>query len=103
MILGLNDKVVVGDSYAQALSELFRKSFDDTTVTATTTTNVGSKRGSPVGQSVSVSDERKALEMMDQAETALKKGDLSQYAELQKQAKKQLERLVSASQSRQTQ
>ncbi len=87
VILGLNDKVVVGDSYAQALSELFGK--------IDKLSNPVQKKPYIKNKLISVSELNEVVSIMDQAELALKSGDLGKYGELQSRARILLKQLVS--------
>ncbi len=86
VILALNDKVVVGETYADALKQLFQGTESPPLAQAEpsqTTTNPQAVASPPVTSST-VASVKAALELYDQANAALKNGDFAKYGELQK-------------------
>ncbi len=125
--LAFQDRVVVGDTYEDALNKLFdstdlyasdvgvshSKLKDDTVDSPPVVENftvkhsnnkIGHRRDekrvnrnpdySESGQKYSISEIRKALMVLDQAEKALKNGEFGKYGELQKNAKELLSKIV---------
>ena len=93
VILALKDKIVVGDTYQQALDRLF----GDETPTTTTIPQTGDTKPpttSPGVVNVDAAKVKEALGILDQAEQALKNGDFAKYGELQKQARERLRALL---------
>lgn len=91
VILALKGKVVVGDTYDEALQKLF----------GATAPPQEAQPALPPTQQSAVPDgaNRKAseaLKLFDQADSALRVGDFAKYGELQKQLKKTLQDLVGA-------
>jgi uncharacterized membrane protein (UPF0182 family) len=93
VILALNNKVVVGETYGDALKQLFENALptgatpspsNEVTLPPQKTTVVSSP-SAPTVASV-----KTALELYDQSSAALKNGDFAKYGELQKQLRKVL-------------
>lgn len=87
--LGLEGRVVVGDSYEEALGKLFagRPS------TAVPSEPVKETPPSTVG-TVPVDGLRDALQLLDQADAALRAGEFAKYGELQKQLRERLRNML---------
>lgn len=81
VILALNDKIVVGDSYSEALQKLFEGGEAPATTSGTPTTG---------GNSAA----REALGLLKQADAALRNGDFARFGELQKTLRKRLEEMA---------
>ncbi len=89
VILALNDKVVVGENYHDALRQLFGAQEKVQPAAPTVSEGQPSKSSIPVPQQA-----RQALELLDQADAALRAGDFAKYGSLQKRAKALLQQLV---------
>ncbi len=91
VILALNNKVVVGETYQAALKLLFQ----NTSTTEVAPTGVpGSKPAPGTGQAAVIVNPKSALELFDQANAALKSGDFAKYGELQNRLRKALAELA---------
>lgn len=97
VILALNNKVVVGETYADALKQLFQSSpiaqgaapqEAAATSNKTPISNIGSQQAESV---------KSALQLFDEANAALKEGDFAKYGQLQKQLRKILSDLAAKS------
>lgn len=86
VILGLKDKIVVADTYQEALNKLFGASSSAPTPPA--------GKPSVVGTPADVAKVREALGLLDQADEALRQGDFAKYGELQKQAREKLRQMA---------
>jgi uncharacterized membrane protein (UPF0182 family) len=97
VVLALNDRVVVGDNYQDALNQLFGASELAAGAPPTSASNTGpsepSSAGTTRGGNV-VSQARQALGLLNSADQALRNGDFAKYGELQKQARKILEAIT---------
>lgn len=89
VVLGLNNKVVVGNTYREALERLLGDAVDVADVPAP----IG-KNPTKTGKGPSLNEIRKALDLLDQADAALRSGDFARYGDLQKRAKQELRSLV---------
>ncbi|AIE86861.1 UPF0182 family protein [Fimbriimonas ginsengisoli] len=88
VILALPDRIVVGDSYADALTKLFGTAEEPPVATGP---GVPPSKGTT---SVDRKAVQKALEMFEQADAALRKGDFAKYGEYQKELRKRLQELA---------
>jgi uncharacterized membrane protein (UPF0182 family) len=97
VILALNNRIVVGDTYQDALQRLFGNLDVDVPIVVP---SPGGKPDDltkpPVPSTVGVEQVREALRLLDQAEQALKNGDFARYGELQKQARSKLREIATA-------
>lgn len=95
VVLGLNDRIEIGDTYQEALDKLFGP-ITDTSGTKPSQPNPGPNTvpTQPNGQPVNLVKVREALGLLDQADAALRSGDFAKFGELQKKAKEQLRGLV---------
>jgi uncharacterized membrane protein (UPF0182 family) len=90
VILALSDRIVVNDTYREALAALFSgQGLAQPTAPGPRPTATGNE--SPV---VSRKEIESAADLLDRADAALKTGDFAQYGELQKQARSQLRELL---------
>jgi len=100
VILALNNKIVVGDNYRQALTKLFgdEKGTRDLGATGNGQPVTGNQgqgtKGPATPGNVDSARVREALGLLDDADKALRNGDFAKYGELQKQAKAKLKALV---------
>jgi len=95
VILALKNKIVVGDTYQQALDKLFGSEAAPATVPGTTPQTTPPTGKPPTTPSeVDTAKVREALGLLDQAEQALRQGDFAKYGNLQKQARQRLKDLV---------
>jgi len=102
VILATNNKVVVGETYADALKQLFQSTAvtptgesanpDSTSAQPALPTTTSPTTTSPTTPNVATV--KSALELFDQSNAALKNGDFAKYGELQKQLRKTLEQLA---------
>lgn len=89
VILGLQNRVVVGDTYQEALQKLFAKTPVKPDVP---TTSPDEPTRPPVeGTDAMI---REAARLLDEADAALRSGDFGKYGNLQKQARAILRKLV---------
>jgi uncharacterized membrane protein (UPF0182 family) len=99
VILALNNKVVVGETYADALKQLFQNSpvapVSNSEAPSPLSTNpklppegIGTKQ---------IESVKSALQLFDEANAALKDGDFAKYGQLQKQLRKILADLAAKS------
>ncbi|MEZ0327522.1 MAG: UPF0182 family protein [Fimbriimonas sp.] len=86
VVLAFSDRIVVGTSYEDALRRLLATSPTAPVVRPPTAPNQPTPTEGPTP--------RKALELLEQADAAMRKGDWAKYGELQKQLRKVLEELV---------
>jgi uncharacterized membrane protein (UPF0182 family) len=88
--IGLQERVVVADTYEQALAKLFPSG------AVAPPREIGEERvrEAPDRQPIELNAVRAVLRLMDQAEAALRQGDLARYGELQRQAREQLRQLA---------
>ncbi len=89
VLLGLQNKVVVGDTYQEALNKLFG---GQQTVKAVAPEAAAPT--APTGGTVNVSQVRDALKLLDQAEAAQRQGDWAKYGNLLQQARDRLRELA---------
>jgi uncharacterized membrane protein (UPF0182 family) len=85
VILALKARVVVGDTYDEALGRLFGEK---------QTPSVAQEPSTPSTAAPSDPDARKALELFQQAEAALRRGDFAGFGERQKQLQALLQRMA---------
>lgn len=101
VILALNNKVVVGDTYDDALQQLFGTAGASVATSSTPTRSSGPVTTPSLPSSSSVPNTaesvKSALELFDQSNAALKSGDFARYGELQKQLRKVLSDLAAKS------
>lgn len=90
VILGLEGKVVVGDTYEEALGKLFGNSRPSATPPKADPADTVAQPKSTDWKA----DIRRAKDLLEQADAALRKGDFATYGELQKQLKAALEGLA---------
>ncbi|HXH59869.1 MAG TPA: UPF0182 family protein [Fimbriimonadaceae bacterium] len=90
VILGLQNKVVVADTYDEALAEIFGASTPD--VQQASPQQVPGTHAASSTNATAVALE--ALQLLDAADAALRAGDFTKYGELQKQAKEKLRSLA---------
>lgn len=93
VVLALKDKIVVGDTYDEALNKLFGPGAQVTPAPAGPTPPKTTP-SQPTGQTPQLQEVREALNLLDQAEEALRSGDFARYGELQKQAKERLRQMT---------
>jgi len=93
VILALKGKIVVGDTYQQALEKLFGPGTESGQSSETIPTDAGAP---PKGQA-EVGAVREALKMLDEADAALRQGEFARYGELQRKARAKLRTLTGAS------
>jgi len=88
VILGVSDRIVVGETYAEALEKLFGQPSEAPAPTP----------GTAITPKTTVSPDkaaiRDALDTLRKADEALRKGEFAAYGELQKAVKKKLEALA---------
>jgi uncharacterized membrane protein (UPF0182 family) len=89
VVLALNNRIVVGDTYQEALNKLF-----GATTAPAQTPAVSGQTTSTSGPAPSLPAVREALILLDDADKALRQGDFAKYGELQRQAKERLRKLV---------
>ncbi|MBC8065158.1 MAG: UPF0182 family protein [Chlorobia bacterium] len=99
VVLALNNKIVVGDTYELALQKLFGDLGSGVEPPAMgnepkPTTENQIVEPPPTGQPPQVSEVREALKLLDKAEQALRAGDFAKYGELQKQARARLRKIA---------
>jgi len=101
VILALNNKVVVGETYADARKQLFQSA---PPTAAAPPPMAGTEPSTPVSKVApspivppTAASAKSALELLDQANAALKGGDFAKYGELQKQLRKALADLAAKS------
>ncbi len=94
VILALNDRIEIGDSYEQALRQLFTSIAAPPVAPPTTgpSTPTPGPTTSPAQRSIA----QQALELYRQSDAALKSGDWTKYGDLQKQIRGKLEQLAGA-------
>ena len=93
VILALNDKVVVGETYADALKQLFQSSATPLTnppETSDATSTVPKLPSAPTTANPIIASAKTALELHDQEDAALRNGDFAKFGELRKQERKVL-------------
>lgn len=86
VILAHNERIVVADTYREALARLFGSS--------PAVEEAPSKPGTPAGPTTGI---REALDLLDRADAALRGGDFGEYGRLQKAARARLRTLAGAS------
>ena len=84
VVLAFSDRVVVGKTYQEALRQLFGDSAPLPSPTTVEPSKPADARSSEV---------RKALDLLNQADQAMRRGDWATYGELQKRLKAKLEEL----------
>lgn len=92
VILAFNGRIVIGENYADALQKLI-----GTQSTAPTTTTAVPTKGAPAPKTITASEAalaKEALDLMDQADQALRGGDFAKYGEIQKKLKGRLQQIV---------
>lgn len=87
VVLALNDKVVVGETFRQALDELFG---EGSTVAPESSPAIAA----PSGKEKPKPTVQEALGLLDKADSALRNGDFAAYGALQKQARAELKALL---------
>lgn len=91
VILAFSDKIVVADTYQEALAELLG---GKAPAEQPTPVKPGPQPSGGPAPSPDLGVAREALGLLDEAEKALRTGDFARYGELQKQAKAKLQELV---------
>jgi uncharacterized membrane protein (UPF0182 family) len=94
VVLALKGKIVVGDTYREALDKLFGESSGKANPTGPSTGQANPTRTSGTTNEAGIRD---ALGLLDQADQALRAGDFAKYGALQKQAREKLKQLSSGS------
>jgi uncharacterized membrane protein (UPF0182 family) len=95
VILALADRIVVKDTYQEALTALFAGELpSSTTASKPSTTTAPATVPSGSGRLVSPAEIKSAADLLDQADAALKSGDFARYGDLQKQVKSKLRELA---------
>lgn len=102
VVLALNDRVVVGETYKDALNQLFGEAAVAPTRAFTpagpTSLTAPSTTSPPSGPGALGASERakvtQAANLLDEADEALRKGDFGKYGDLQKQARALLRSLA---------
>lgn len=90
VILGVNGRVEIGDTYREALDKLFANA----QVSTEPQTPV---KNEPQGiKQTDLQEVKEALDLLDRADAALRSGDFAKYGQLQKQAREKL-RLMTGS------
>ncbi len=89
VVLGVNGRIVIGDTYQEALGKLFPSSGAAPQPVTPTTPQSGPATAAP-----RLSGAREVLGLLDQADAALRSGDFAKYGELQKQARAKLQQLA---------
>lgn len=99
VVLGLQNRVVVADTYPAALEKLFGARASASANTGGTTTEsppTGSgSTATPSTPTLSPAAIREIGKLLDDADTALRNGDFAKYGELQRQARQRLKALES--------
>ena len=92
VVLGLQNRVVVADTYAEAIEKLFgqRAAAPATTETGPPTTVPSTP---PSKGELPMTELRAIGKMLDEADAALRQGDFAKYGELQRQARQRLKAL----------
>jgi len=85
VVLGVNGKIVIGDTYQEALDKLFGQGAETQPPTGMT-----QPPAQPGSNQPSIAGIREALGLFDQANAALRAGDFAKYGELQKQGRAKL-------------
>jgi uncharacterized membrane protein (UPF0182 family) len=93
VILALADRIVVKDTYQEALTALFAGELP-TTATTPRPTTAPTETPSGTPRLVSPAEIKSAADLLDQADAALKSGDFARYGDLQKQVKAKLRELA---------
>jgi uncharacterized membrane protein (UPF0182 family) len=86
VVLGLQNRVVVGDNYEDALAKLFGG--------RPATERPAQPEAAPDTTEIERSEVIEALRLLDQADAALRNGDFARYGELQRRARERLRRLA---------
>ncbi|MFI5385452.1 MAG: UPF0182 family protein [Fimbriimonadales bacterium] len=94
VVLGVNGKIVIGDTYQEALDKLFGPATAPPTQPAATTAAPSGATAQLALKQDAVAGVREALGLFDQADAALKAGDWAKYGELQKKARERLRALT---------
>jgi uncharacterized membrane protein (UPF0182 family) len=89
VILALKDKVVVKDTYPEALQALLGTTQEAPAVASTSPQPQATTPASAAG-TVETKTVRSALDLLDQADAALRQGDFGKYGELQKKVRQVL-------------
>lgn len=90
VILALQDRIVVGNTYEEALEMLFGDRKDPSPQPPTEPTT----RAISPPSADSILEVREALKLLDQADEALRAGDFARYGQLQKEGRDRLRRLT---------
>jgi uncharacterized membrane protein (UPF0182 family) len=90
VVLGLNGRLEVGDTYSEALDKLF----GPTTAPAPSVGQTPPSTTQPAPKLDNLAKVKDALGLLDQADAALRSGDFAKYGELQKKAKAELRELA---------
>lgn len=91
VILGLNSRVVVADTYQHALTQLFG---DQANTPEPTPAAKPGMANSPQVSSPTLEAVKSAVKQLDDAEAALRKGDFATYGKLQQEARERLRKLA---------
>ncbi len=92
IVLGLNGRIEIGDTYQEALDKLLGgEAAAPTQPPKDQPQQPGQKPAPNQGQTAGI---REALGVLDQAEAALRAGDFAKYGELQKKARQKLQALA---------
>jgi uncharacterized membrane protein (UPF0182 family) len=84
VVLALNDRVVVGETYREALNDLLGA---QSIAQSPTPSNAPAGKPSKPLNSVEISRASEALDLLDQADAALRQGQFGKFGDLQKQAR----------------
>ena len=90
VILAVKNRIVMGDTYADALAQLFGAAAPAEAPTKP------SSQGAPQAPAPNQSRIAEAAKALDDADAALRKGDFTKYGELQKKARVLLQQLMNA-------
>lgn len=91
--LGVQDRVVVGDTYQEALDKLFGQDAPIERPVQTEDEPDQPETAPPPVDREALGEARRALQLLDEADAALREGDFSTYGTKQKQARDILRRL----------
>lgn len=91
VVLAFNDQIVVGSDYKDALAKLLGSQGTPSVVPPRATSP-----GMTAPPPTKVSGAKQALDLLDQADAAMRAGDWAKYGELQKQLKTKLQELAGA-------
>lgn len=90
VVLGINGRLEVGDTYQEALDKLFGQKAPAPTE-PNTEPQPGPRPATP--DAAAIATVRQALGLLDQADAALRAGDFAKYGQLQKQAREMLKKV----------